>query len=463
MADLLLTHGYFLAEDEKEQRIMKPYPPLGLMYLSAYLKRAGFTVDIYDSTLGTRAELFARLAAGPAGVLGVYTNLMTRGAVLAITQHAKAHGWSVILGGSESANYPLEFLEHGADAVVVGEGEETLVELLPALSERGPHRLHGIAGVKFKDEDGRLVENAPRPLISDLDSLPWPDRAQMDIREYMRIWRERHGMGSVHMITARGCPYGCKWCSRAVFGSTHRRRSVQDCADELETIQRTYHPEQVWYADDVFTINHPWLFEYAAELDRRDLRLPFETISRADRLMSEDVMATLAAMGCYRLWIGSESGSQRVLDAMDRRVTIDQVRWATKAAQRHGMQVGMFLMWGYEGETLEDIEATVEHVKRTGPDIFVTTICYPVRDTDYYQAVEDRLRQPKAWVDSTDRELLVAGRHSRDFYGHATRWLRSDVEASRLEASAPDQASGKRSEAADARRAMLAAAHEVEA
>jgi hypothetical protein len=139
MPDILLTHGYFLADDEKEQQIMKPYPPLGLLYISAYLRRAGFDVAIYDSTWGNRLELLERLSREPGGVLGIYTNLITRGAVLGIIAAAKRHGWTVVLGGPESANYVDEYLAHGADVVVVGEGEETLAELLPVLASRGPH------------------------------------------------------------------------------------------------------------------------------------------------------------------------------------------------------------------------------------------------------------------------------------------------------------------------------------
>ncbi len=463
MPDILLTHGYFLWEDEKERQIMKPYPPLGLLYLSAYLKRAGFSVALYDSTLGRREELFARLASAPGGVLGIYTNLMTRSSVLQIAAQAKACSWTVVLGGPESANYPAEYLARGADVVVIGEGEETLAELLPALAARGPHRLQGIAGIWFRDETGRIVENAPRPQIADIDGLPWPDRAQVDIEEYIRIWREHHGMGSVNLITARGCPYKCKWCSHAVFGYSHRRRNYLDCADELEYIRDTYHPDQVWYADDVFTINHAWVFRYAAELKRRRLQLPFETISRADRMMQEEVLATLAEMGCYRIWIGSESGSQRILDAMQRGVTVEQVQWATRAAQRHGLQVGMFLMWGYEGETLEDIEATIEHVKRANPDIFFTTVAYPIKNTPYYHAVSDRLQLTKRWEEASDRDFAIRGRPSRAYYKHADRWLRSDVAAFRLEASDPAQAALEREQAEAARAALRSAAAEVEA
>ncbi len=462
MPDILLTHGYFLYEDEKEQQIMKPYPTLGLLYISAYLRRAGFGVEIYDTTFGSRHELGERLAR-ERGVLGIYTNLITRSSVLAIVREAKRHGWTVVLGGPESANYTAEYLAGGADVVVVGEGEQTLAELLPSLARKGPHRLHGIAGVSFIDEDGAVVTNMPRPQVADIDSLPWPDREQIDIARYVDVWRTHHGMGSVNLITARGCPYKCKWCSHAVFGYTHRRRSFLDCAAEVQQIYDVYRPDQVWYADDVFTINHRWLHEYAAELKRRDLRLPFETISRADRMMKDEVLATLAEMGCYRIWIGSESGSQKILDAMQRGVTVEQVQWATKAAQRHGIEVGMFLMWGYDGEQLEDIEATIDHVKKANPNIFLTTVAYPIKNTPFFEKVSDRALLTKEWGSATDRDYVIAGRHSRTYYKHADRWLRSEVAAFRAEATDPAQATLLRADAEQARSALLATADEVEA
>jgi anaerobic magnesium-protoporphyrin IX monomethyl ester cyclase len=436
MSDLLLTHGYFLGEDPKEQQIMKPYPPLGLLYLSAYLKRAGFGVEVFDSTFGTRDALEARLSAGP-GVLGIYTNLITRGSVVRIARRAKELGWTVVVGGPESANYPEEYLSRGADVVVVGEGEETMAELLPALAAKGAHRLQGIRGTTFRDESGEIVHNLPRAQIADIDSLPWPDRDAIDIQRYVDVWRTHHGAGSVNLITARGCPYKCKWCSHAVFGYTHRRRSPIGCADELESIVERWNPDQVWYADDVFTIHHRWLVEYQTELKKRGLKIPFETISRADRLKGsraqgmegEDVIKTLAELGCWRLWIGSESGSQKILDAMQRDVTVEEVQWATRAVRRHGIQVGMFLMWGYEGETMEDVAATVEHVKRAEPDVFLTTVSYPIKGTPYFETVKDKVELAGAWETSTDRDYAIGGRPPKTYYELADRWLRSEVAA----------------------------------
>ena len=454
MTDVLLTHGYFLDDDPKEREVMKPYPPLGLLYVAAYLRRGGLGVEVFDTTFSTRDALGARLSAAP-GVLGVYTNLITRGSVLDVVARAKSHGWTVVLGGPEAANYPAEYLARGADVVVFGEGEETMVELLPALNVRGPHRLHGIAGTAFREETGAVVTNPDRPQIRDIDALPWPDRDAIDIGRYVDVWRTHHGTGSVNLITARGCPYRCRWCSHAVFGYTHRRRSVGGTADELEFLVERYRPDMVWYSDDVFTIHHRWLYEYAAELKRRDLRMPFETISRADRMMQDDVLRTLADLGCWRIWIGAESGSQRILDAMERGVTVDQVLFATKAAKRHGIQVGMFLMWGYDGETVDDIAATVELVKRADPDVFLTTVAYPIKNTPYFQQLGNRVVGTRDWAESTDRDYDVRGRYPRELYRHADRWLRHEVESHRLGATGGAAA---RDEALQARAALLALA-----
>jgi anaerobic magnesium-protoporphyrin IX monomethyl ester cyclase len=463
MADILLTHGYFLFEDEKEAKVMKPYPTLGLLYISAYLRRAGFAVEVFDSTFSSRENLFGRLKNGPKSVLGIYTNLTTRSAILEITTRARSHGWIVVLGGPEAANYPQEYIERGAHVVVSGEGELTLAELLPELAKKGPHRLHGVLGTTFQDESGSVITNPPRPQIENLDNLPWPDRGQIDQARYVDVWRTHHGRGSVNLITARGCPYKCNWCSHAVFGFSHRRRSYMDCANELEHIRDSYHPDQVWYADDVFTIHHGWLRDYAAELKRRNLHLPFETISRADRMMDENVIRTLAEMGCYRIWIGSESGSQRILDAMQRGVKVEQVEWVSKMAKRLGIEVGMFLMWGYDGETIEDMQATIDLVKKCDPEQFLTTVSYPIMNTGYFRRIADRVILNKSWDDSTDRDYAIRNRHSRTYYQHADRWLRKEVAAHRASSADQAAAAALTSEAQAAKEAMLAAAHEVEA
>ena len=430
LMDLLLTHGYFLQEDPKELQIMKPYVPLGILYLASHLRARGFAVEVFDTTFCAPQDLYNVLRAGPPSVIGVYANLMTRPKVVEILREAKGAGWTTLVGGPEPAAYVAEYLAAGADAVVVGEGELTLEELLPALRAGNFHSLEKVYGIAFRKPDGTVCQTPPRPQIPDLDSQPWPSRDSVPIGKYLETWRRHHGTGSVSMITARGCPYHCRWCSHAVYGKTHRRRKPGAVADELEWIVDRYEPDMVWFADDVFTIHHGWLFEYATEIKRRGVKIPFECISRADRLNTR-VVDTLAEMGCFRIWIGSESGSQRLLRAMDRGVTVRQVQEATRLCRSRGIQTGMFLMWGYEGEKLEDIEVTVEHVKRSSPDIFLTTVAYPIKGTPYFDEVASRIAQSKEWVAGSDRNLQIRGRHSRRFYRFADQLLRSEVELSR--------------------------------
>ncbi len=419
---LLLTHGYFIAEDPKEQKIMKPYAPLGILYLSAHLRARGFDVEIYDSTFGTLAELISIVQRGPAGVLGIYGNLMTRGNVLRIIAAAKDAGWLVMLGGPEPANYETEFLAAGADLIVKGEAENSLEQLMRAGFARVAWP--GIPGLIFQTK-GIVDTGSPR-LLENLDAQPWPDRERVDIPRYLRTWREHHGKSSISVITARGCPYRCNWCSHSVYGHSHRRRSPASVAAEVEWILDRYNPDMLWMADDVFTIHHGWLAGYADELTRRGIRIPFECITRADR-MNENAADLLAGLNCSRVWIGSESGSQRILDAMQRGVTLAQVHQAVALCKSRGMETGMFLMWGYDGEQIEDIEATVGLVKQCRPDVFLTTISYPIKGTPYFEKVADRVVTAGPWRETTDREAAIRGRHSRNFYRHADDLLRSEM------------------------------------
>jgi radical SAM superfamily enzyme YgiQ (UPF0313 family) len=439
MSDLLLTHGYFLYEDPKELKILKPYVPLGILYLCSHLRNKGFDVDVFDTTFSSFDALRLHLQTEKPSVLGIYANLMTRKNVVAILEIARAANWTTVVGGPEPGAYVREYLEAGADVVVLGEGEVTMENLLPVLGAGDRSRLHAVSGIAFLDEAGRVYQTAPRAQIADIDAQPWPARNAVDVQRYVETWRKAHGKGSLSFITARGCPYHCRWCSHQVFGKTHRRRKPVAVVDEVEWLLNTYQPDMVWIADDVFTIHHGWLRAYAAEMRRRGLRIPFECISRADRINAE-IADVLAELGCFRVWIGSESGSQKILDAMERGVTVQQVQSAVGLCKSRGIQAGMFLMWGYEGEELEDIEATIDHVKRSDPDVFLTTVAYPIKGTPYYSRIAPSLVQVKPWGQSSDRELAVQGRRSSEFYGFADRLLKDEVELARIQRSGADEA-----------------------
>ena len=467
--ELLLTHGYFLDEDPKELQIMKPYAPLGILYLSSHLRAKSFDVEVYDATFGSRRELLGMLDTETPSTIGIYGTLMTRRSVLEITEAAKVRGWRVILGGSEPASYAREYLEAGADVVVEGEGELTLEELLSSYRRSPDAELGALAGIHFRNEDGSVTRTGSRALISDLDSQPLPDRERIDIEKYVDVWRTHHGKGSVSVITARGCPYDCRWCSHSTYGKTHRRRSAANVANEVEGLLDRYHPDMLWMADDVFTIHPGWILDYAKQMKTRGLRIPFECITRADRLNAK-VADSLAELGCFRVWIGSESGSQRILDAMERGVTVEQVRNAVELCRQRGIETGMFLMWGYQGEQLADIEATIDHVKACLPDVFLTTVSYPIKGTPYFDEVADRLVSADPWARSTDREFQIRGRHSHSYYSFADQWLKNEVALERLrkngersgQASAADLAELETS-ILSARQGLQTAAGEVEA
>ena len=459
--DLLLTHGYQLEEDPAEKY---PYPPLGILYLSSHLKQHGLEVDVFDTTFARPTDFARLLAEAAPPIVGISANLKTRGNVLAMTRRAKEQGALVVLGGPEPYSYSEEYLARGADVVVGGEGELTLQELVPHLLQRGPGDLDQVPGIAFRAPGGATVRTDARDPIADLDAQPFPDRGAIDIGRYQETWRRERGQSAISLITARGCAYRCAWCSHSVFGFSHRRRSPVNVADEVTSIVESYDPDMLWYADDVFTVHHRWLSEYADELEQRGLRLPFEAISREDRL-DEETVRRLADMGCFRLWVGAESGSQRILDAMGRRTSAERMHEVIAMLKRHGIEAGTFIMLGYEGETEADIAATVDYLKNAAPDTYLTTVAYPIKGTEYYRQVADRVVSSKSWEEGSDRDLTVAGRRSRLYYRFAIRWLVSEVALSR------EQGYGPRSlrrrlvaflNAAVGRLGMLLTRHQVE-
>lgn len=420
--DWLLTHGYHVWEDPHELATMRPYPPLGILYLAAWLRRAGVGVSVFDSTFERRDRFERVLLAERPKRVGIYANMMTRVSALRMIATCKRHDIEVVLGGPDPAGYPAEYLRAGADVVVIGEGERTIEELTGRLI---PNELADVPGIAFLRE-GELVRTVPRAQIAKLDDIPWPARDLIDIDAYVDTWRRHHGLGSVSLITARGCPFHCRWCSHAVYGHSHRRRSVTDVADEVEHILATYRPDMVWYADDVFTIHKKWFKSYALELQRRGIRVPFETITREDRL-DESIVEALADMGCRRIWVGAESGSQRLLDKMDRSTDAERVIEMVHLLQRHGIEAGMFIMLGYDDERHSDLRETVRVLSEAAPDTFLTTVSYPIMGTGYHADVKDRVIARRAWAEGSDRDLTVAGRHSPRYYEHATRWMVAEV------------------------------------
>jgi len=414
---------------------MRPYPPLGILYLAAYLEDRAVPVEVFDTTFSTREALERRLLEARPDVVGIYTNLMTKISVLAIVRFIRARPelghTRIVLGGPEVTHHAERFLASGADVIVIGEGEETMHALVAAWSQGGAVRLADIPGIAFRGEAGAVVRTAARPQLRNLDELPVPRREAIDLSRYLEAWRGRHGQNAVSISTMRGCPYSCRWCSRAVYGETYRRRSPKLVVDEIEGVVRRYNPDLFWFVDDVFTIHHTWLQTFTDELARRGLKIRYECITRADRL-NERVVGLLERSGCARVWIGAESGSQKILDAMDRRVTVEQVGSMIQLAKRHGIETGTFIMLGYPGETEADIEATIEHLKRADPDQFTITVSYPIKGTPFYDDVVNDMIDPGPWERTTDRDIKLKRPRSSLYYWFATTRVVSEVRHAKL-------------------------------
>jgi len=430
---ILLTHGYFLNDDPKEIIIMKPYAPLGILYVSAYLERKGFSNEVFDTTFSTMQKMRDYLLEFKPDVVAIYVNLMTKLNVLEIIKFIKLnlHHTKIVLGGPEIRYNANDFLNFGADYLVIGEGEETSLELMIALNEKRYDDIKNIPGLGFKNQNNEIVFTTEREKLKEVDSLPFPGRDKINLQLYLNAWKERHGENAISISTMRGCPYTCKWCSRAVYGLSYRRRSPENVCDELELIQKEYNPDTLWFVDDVFTISHKWLNEFNETLKQRNLKIKFECITRADR-MNEEVIKLLKDAGCFRVWIGAESGSQKVIDLMDRRVDVDQVRQMIKLTQNNGIQAGTFIMLGYPGETEDDIEETIRHLKESNPEYFTITVAYPIKGTELFAEVEAVQTNNFNWDSNSDRDREFKRTYNRKYYDFAVRRVTNEVNYNKM-------------------------------
>jgi len=323
-----------------------------------------------------------------------------------------------------------DYLNLGADFAVIGEGEQTMTELAENIKAGSPF-FDGIAGIAFMNGNGELITTKERTKLKEVDELPLPNRAAIDMPAYLDVWKKYHKKGTISVSTQRGCPYTCRWCSTAVYGQSYRRRSAAAVVDELIHLKETYNPDALWFVDDVFTVSHKWLNAFNEEVNKRNAVIPFECITRADRLNPE-VIAALKSSGCYRVWIGAESGSQKIIDAMDRRVDVNKVRDMIVEAQKQGIEAGTFIMLGYPGETEEDIEETIHHLKVSNPNQFTITIAYPIKGTGLYQEVEALQTETLDWADSTDRDIDFKRTYSRKYYEYAVKRVVNEVNYNKL-------------------------------
>ena len=421
MTQILLGQSYFLRFDPKLWEGMQPYPPLGTLYAASYLRQHGYEVALFDAMLADSEDewaialdehtpQYAILYEDNFNYLSKMCLLRMRDAAFKMIEMAKSHGCIVILCGADATDHYGSYFEKGADYVLIGEGEETLIELLSQLS----------AGKDVTVMVGLATRHssrvAHRPDISNLDALPFPAWDLVDVEKYREIWLKRHGYFSMNMVTTRGCPFHCNWCAKPIWGQRYHSRSPENVAAEMKWLKETYHPDHIWFADDILGLKPGWLPRFADALEVQGSLIPFKCLSRADLLIRVGEVEALARAGVQTVWMGAESGSQKILDAMEKGTRVEQIHEAAGRLKRAGIRVGFFLQFGYPGETRDDIEKTVQLVRDCDPDDIGISVSYPLPGTKFYDAIHEQLGEKQNWQDSQDLAMLYQGPFSTEFY-----------------------------------------------
>jgi anaerobic magnesium-protoporphyrin IX monomethyl ester cyclase len=370
-----------------------------------------------------------------------------------MTRAARSVGARVALNGPDASDHPALYLAAGADAIVVGEVEETAAELFAAWAADADAPLGGIPGLVLPASgapaEGRRT--APRARSRALDSLPLPAVDLVDVERYRAAWTGAHGRLSWNMVTSRGCPYRCNWCAKPIYGGLYTQRSPAGVAGELQHLRETVAPDHIWFADDIFGLTAPWIEGFAREVTARGARTPFMMQSRAN-LMTPATVAALREAGAEEVWLGVESGSQRVLDAMDKGTRVEQVRSATRALREHGIRSGWFIQLGYLGEEWDDVLLTRDLIRDEQPDDIGVSVSYPLPGTGFYEIVKRQLGAKRNWTDSGDLSMMFAGTFDTGFYREVRDLLHAEVDACRG-GRAPEPGFHPRWAELDARRA----------
>jgi radical SAM superfamily enzyme YgiQ (UPF0313 family) len=427
VADVLFGQSYYLRFDPKLWAAMQPYPPLGTLYAAAVARARGYSValfdamlaaseDEWDAALRSTSPRFAVLFEDSFNYLSKMCLLRMREAALRMLAMARARGVPAVVCGSDASDHPALYLDAGAAAVIAGEGEAPLVELLDRLSGRTSGPIEAIAGTVSRDARGALQAGPKRPVLKDLDALPFPAWDLVDAERYRSLWRHRHGYTSVNMATTRGCPYHCNWCAKPIWGQTYNSRSPENVVAELQALRATFRPDHIAFADDIFGLQPGWVGRYADAVVASGARTPFKCLSRADLLLRKGEIEALARAGAQTVWVGAESGSQRILDAMEKGTRVEQIREAAARLRAAGIRVGFFLQFGYPGETREDIAKTEALVRSAAPDEIGMSVSYPLPGTSFYERVKADLGTRRNWVDSDDLAMLYRGPFSTAFY-----------------------------------------------
>lgn len=452
MTDVLLTHSYHLFYDPKQVRKMRPYPPLGTLYAAALLRQHGLSVALFDSMLENPergfAAAFKRHRPRMVAIYEDNFNFLSkmcltrmREVAFGILECTREGGATVVVNGSDASDHVGEYLGQGFDYVLLGEAEWTLLELAKAL-DRLPGDAEHIPGLAFmRHETESIFRTPPRPLLRDLDYLPSPARDLIDVSRYRDLWKSSHGYFSLNAVASRGCPFGCNWCAKPIYGNSFHIRSADSVAEEMCELKNSWGADHVWFADDIFALKPHWALKLAASVERRAAMLPFKMQSRVN-LMTPETVQGLKRAGCAEVWMGVESGSQKILDQMDKGTTVGQAIAARENLRRQGIRACFFLQFGYPGETWDDIQETVRLVRRTQPDDIGVSVAYPLPGTKFYDRVREELGNQKNWADSDDLAMMFRGAYGQEFYRVLRDALHAEVDTWSGETAAQHRTSG---------------------
>lgn len=430
MTQILFGQSYYLRFDPKLWDAMMPYPPLGTMYAASYIRAHGYDVALFDAMLAESEQEWAKsldehnpqyavIFEDNFNYLSKMCLLRMREAAFTMIQMAKERGCTVILCGADATDHSDQYLDHGADYCLLGEGEETLAELLDQLSAGKDARLESILGLAYKssieNRQSEIVRTPRRPDIKNLDSLPFPAWDLIDVQKYKKIWLERHGYFSMNMVTTRGCPYHCNWCAKPIWGQLYNSRSPENVAAEMKWLKENFAPDHIWFADDIFGLKPNWVEQFAELLNESNSVIPFKCLKRAD-LVTEKTASALAKAGCKTVWLGAESGSQKILDAMDKGDKVEDIYRAAEFLHANAIEVGFFLQFGYPGETWDDVQKTLTMVRECAPDDVGISVSYPLPGTKFFERVKMELGEKQNWIDSDDLAMLYRGPFPQEFY-----------------------------------------------
>lgn len=427
MTDILFGQSYYLRFDSKLWEAMQPYPPLGTLYAAAVMRDAGYHVALFDAMLAESTDEwvaalrqhqpnYAVLFEDNFNYLSKMSLLRMRDAAFAMIAAARAQGCTVIVAGADMTDHPDLYLANGTDYVVIGEGEDTLKALVDTLGGRSEQPLGQVQGIAYRADDGVVTRTLPRPVIAKLDTLPFPAWDLVDRDRYRDTWIARHGYYSMNMVTTRGCPFHCNWCAKPIWGQRYNVRSPENVVAEMHWLKERCDPDQLWFMDDIMGIQDKWIEAFADLLDAEKLHIPFKSLNRVDLLLRGKTIPALARAGAKIVWVGAESGSQKVLDAMEKGTRVEQIYEATRQLHAHGVKVAFFLQFGYPGETREDIELTLKMVRDLMPDDIGISVSYPLPGTSFYETVKHEFGERGNWLDSADLAMLYQGPFGTAFY-----------------------------------------------